>query len=538
VSQLKKQLNDNKLSEKEENLSKLYKNVVENLNQGIWIGKRKNRTLATLYWNKGAERISGLKKDQLKKRNLLKILPGLKQILKEIKSNPNKGKKRRINIERYEYISPKNSKHLLFLNIQAYFLADEKIIVIIFEDITEKAKMEKDIIQQNRELSALNQIGHTVTQTIELNTLLNTSLDKVIEVMDCEVGGLYIRESKESEDLVLRVTKGLSANFRKKFNKIRLGIGLMGKGLAMHEAVIIESVTKQTKLTDYVAPEGIKLAVSVPITVKTRLIGALNVASYVYGTFEPWKVELLLTIGNHIGVVIENAMLIDSLKKHERDLQMLSSQIIRTQEEERKRISRELHDEASQALVAAKINLEMVKQSVPPRMEEVTTRLMETSSLLVHTLENLRRISHDLRPSMLDDLGLIPTLRWYTESYTKRLGIPISFHATAFNKKLDFEIETAIYRIVQEALTNIAKHAQAKEVTISLGKKNAKLIIKVEDNGKGFILKTSATGEIYSQGVGILGMKERVYNVGGTFHIESKQGRGTNLLVEIPLNRR
>ncbi|MBW2183936.1 MAG: PAS domain S-box protein [Deltaproteobacteria bacterium] len=93
MSQLKKQLNDNKLSEKEENLSKLYKNVVENLNQGIWIGKRKNRTLATLYWNKGAERISGLKKDQLKKLNLLKILPGLKQILKEIKSNPNKGKK-------------------------------------------------------------------------------------------------------------------------------------------------------------------------------------------------------------------------------------------------------------------------------------------------------------------------------------------------------------------------------------------------------------------------------------------------------------
>jgi signal transduction histidine kinase len=137
---------------------------------------------------------------------------------------------------------------------------------------------------------------------------------------------------------------------------------------------------------------------------------------------------------------------------------------------------------------------------------------------------------------MLDDLGLIPTLRWYTESYAKRLGIPINFKITALDKRLDLEIETAIYRIVQEALTNIAKYAQAKEVHISLEKKGSRLITKVEDNGKGFTLKTSVSGENYYQGSGILGMKERIYNLGGTFHIESKQGVGTKLLVEIPLN--
>ena len=217
-------------------------------------------------------------------------------------------------------------------------------------------------------------------------------------------------------------------------------------------------------------------------------------------------------------------------------MQTLSSQIIQAQEEERKRISRELHDEASQALVAAKINLEMIEKSLPSNLEEVTTRLVETSSLLVSTLENLRRLSYDLRPSMLDDLGLIPTLRWYTESYAKRLGIPINFKITALDKRLDLEIETAIYRIVQEALTNIAKYAQAKEVHISLEKKGSRLITKVEDNGKGFTLKTSVSGENYYQGSGILGMKERIYNLGGTFHIESKQGVGTKLLVEIPLN--
>jgi len=534
-SQSKNQLQYSKIFENKGNFYKLYKNVVENLKEGIWIGRWENKTLSTLYWNKSAEIILGFKKQHLNGCAILKVVPGLKHVLEDIKNNPN-GKKRRINIERYKYIYYDKSKYPLYLNIQAYFLREEKMIVIIFDDITEKTKMEKDIIQQNRELSALNQIGHTITQTLELNTLLNTALDKTMEVMDCEAGGIYIRESNESENLLLKVTRGLSSNFCKRFEKIRLGVGLMGKGLARHEAVILESVTRKTNLTGYMAPEGMKLAVSVPIRVKTRLIGALNVASYKYNTFEPWKVELLLTIGNHLGVVIENAILMDSLKKHEKGLQMLSSQIIKAQEEERKRISRELHDEASQALIAAKINLDMVKKILPSSWNQVTTRLVETRSLLVNTLKNLRRLSYDLRPSMLDDLGLISALRWYTESYTKRLSIPISFKATALDKRLDLEIETAIYRIVQEALTNIAKYAQAKEVTVSLEKKDSKLIIRVEDNGRGFRLKTSILGENYNQGSGILGMKERVYNLGGTFHIESKQGRGTKLLAEIPLN--
>lgn len=536
TTQLKRRLNNGRTQGEDENLYKLYKSVVENLKEGIWIGKRKNKTFTTLYWNKSAEKISGFKKQHFKGNSLLKIVPGLKHILEEITNNPNGKNRRSINIERHEYSFSKNSKHPLYLNIRAYFLTEGKTIVTIFEDVTEKAKMQKDIIQHNRELSTLNQIGRTITQTLELDKLLSSALDKIIEVMDCEGGGIYIRESRESDDLILRMAKGISPSFCKSFGKIRLGIGLMGKGLAKHEAVILESISKNTKLTNYVAPEGMKLAVSVPIRVKTRLTGALNLASYVYDTFEPWKVELLLTIGNHIGVVIENAMLMDSLKKNEWDLRMLSSQIIKTQEEERKRISRELHDEASQALIAAKINLEMVKKSLPSSLEKATTRLAETSSLLVRTLENLRRMSYDLRPLMLDDLGLIPTLRWYTESYAKRFGIPINFKITALDKRLNLETETAIYRIVQEALTNIVKYAQAKEVNISLEKKGSRLIARVEDDGKGFKIKTSVLGEKHSQGSGILGMKERVYNLGGTFHIESKQGRGTKLLVEIPLN--
>lgn len=514
-------------------LYKLYKNVVENLKEGIWIG-RKNKGFTTLYWNKAAEKISGCTLEDLRGRALLRVVPALKEIAKDMAANPG-SRRKRIAIERYAYNRCKRREDPRFLTIQAYFFSGGKMIAVIFEDITEKAAMERNILQQNREFSALNQIGHTVNQTLELNTVLNTALDKVLEVMDCEGGGIYIRESQQSQDLVLRVQKGLSSLFCKKFKKIRLGVGLMGKGLASHEAVILESVTKKTILTSHRAPEGMKLAVSVPIMVKDRLIGAFNVASYVSATFDPGKVQLLLTIGNHIGVVIENAILMDSLKQQERDLRILSSQIIKAQEEERRRISRELHDEASQALVAAKINLEMIEKRLPSPLEEVTARLKETSALLVRTLENLRRLARDLRPSMLDDLGLIPTLRWYTESYARRLGISITFKAVALDKRLDLEIETVIYRIVQEALTNIAKYAQAKEVFISLNKKKGTLVTTIEDNGRGFEPATSPSGEDYSRGSGILGMKERVNNLGGSFHITSQRGKGTILSAEIPL---
>ena len=216
TTQLKRRLNNGRTQGKDENLYKLYKSVVENLKEGIWIGKRKNKAFSTLYWSKGAEKISGVKKQNLKRSAIFKIVPGLKQISEEIINNTNGKKRRRLNIERFEYYNSKKDNRPLYLNIQSYFLAEENMIVIIFEDITEKARMEKDIIQQNRELLALNQIGRTVTQTLELDKLLNTALDKIIEVMDCEGGGIYIREPKESEDLILRLAKGVSSNFCKR----------------------------------------------------------------------------------------------------------------------------------------------------------------------------------------------------------------------------------------------------------------------------------------------------------------------------------
>jgi signal transduction histidine kinase len=210
------------------------------------------------------------------------------------------------------------------------------------------------------------------------------------------------------------------------------------------------------------------------------------------------------------------------------------SQIIETQEIERRRISRELHDEIGQALYAIKFNLEMIDKDLPQIPSVVRGRLGEAKTLSSQTLSAMRQLSQDLRPIMLDDLGLIPTLRWYIQNFSNRLNIYSNFEAIGLEEKLSPQIETAFYRIVQEALNNIAKHAQANRVEISLVKRDSRIYASIHDNGKGFDLDKVLHPGSPESGFGIIGMKERVSLLGGQIDIQSRPGFGTLIHIEIP----
>ncbi len=212
-------------------------------------------------------------------------------------------------------------------------------------------------------------------------------------------------------------------------------------------------------------------------------------------------------------------------------------QIIEAQENERRRISRELHDEVGQALYAIQFDLEMIDKDLPNASSAVRGRLEEAKSLSSQTLKAMRQLSLDLRPTMLDDLGLVPTLRWYIQNFSKRLGICSTFETIGFEEKLSPQIETAFYRIVQEALNNIAKHAQADRVEISLVKRDSRIYASVQDNGKGFDLDKVLHSGTPERGVGIVGIQERVSLLGGQMEIQSRAGSGTVLSIEIPYER-
>ena len=210
-----------------------------------------------------------------------------------------------------------------------------------------------------------------------------------------------------------------------------------------------------------------------------------------------------------------------------------ASQIIQAQEQERQRIARELHDETSQVLTSLLISLTLLEESV--ETQEARERIADTRALAHSTLRAIRNLSIDLRPSALDDLGLLPALRWYVKEYQKKCSIDVEFHASGFKERLPAEMETALYRIVQECLTNTAKHANANRVTITLKEETARVYARITDDGEGFDYEALLKTPGQERGLGLAGMHERAVLLDGTLNIHSTSERGTIIEVSIPL---
>lgn len=205
----------------------------------------------------------------------------------------------------------------------------------------------------------------------------------------------------------------------------------------------------------------------------------------------------------------------------------LLKKVIAVQEEERKRIARELHDETSQDLATLLLSIETTADSGP---EELKKKFIQMKVLTGRTLDSIHRLILDLRPSVLDDLGLTSAIRWVAESRLEPLGIDLTFAVAGQERRLKPEIETTLFRIGQEAISNIARHAEANSVSITLEFAENRVCLAVEDNGQGFNFNESPNG-----GFGLLGMKERATLLDGTFAVDSQPGNGTRLAVTIPV---
>lgn len=223
------------------------------------------------------------------------------------------------------------------------------------------------------------------------------------------------------------------------------------------------------------------------------------------------------------------------IQHKDRERSELLGKVISAQEEERKRIARELHDDTSQALAALVMALDRAASHPNAEAEHLRAQLAESKALAVKTLDSIHQLIFDLRPSVLDDLGLPAALRWYAESRLSNQGIKVRFEETRAEKRLPPQIETALFRIGQEAITNIARHAEAENVVIGMDFRDYSLILEIEDDGKGFDPVNLDSSEARKRGFGLLGMKERVNLLGGKMDIESHPGSGTHIVLEIPL---
>jgi len=220
-------------------------------------------------------------------------------------------------------------------------------------------------------------------------------------------------------------------------------------------------------------------------------------------------------------------------KEYSRKLQVLSRRLVEAQETERRNIARELHDEIGQTLTVMQLNLQAMLLS--PGMEAVSPRLNESLEAVERVLEQVHDISLDLRPSILDDLGLEPALRWYTERQAALVELKVEFHADQLEQRLDPMIETECFRVAQEALTNVVRHARAKAVTVELRQEEGQLHLRVRDDGIGFDVAPVREQAVRGVSLGLLSMEERASLAGGGLEFKSNQGQGTEVHAWFPL---
>lgn len=218
------------------------------------------------------------------------------------------------------------------------------------------------------------------------------------------------------------------------------------------------------------------------------------------------------------------------------NLRYLSCQILNVQEEERKRISRELHDEVGQALTAVNVNLAVLKKAVSGGGPQVRRKIKDTQNLLEQTMEAVHSFSRELRPALLDDLGLIPALRSFVKNFSERTSVCVNFKSSPGVENLEIDQKTVFYRVAQEGLTNVAKHAQATECHVIIRKYDAGFRMEISDNGKAFHVDNQLSAEQKGKNrLGLLGIQERVRLANGKSEVESTPGKGTRLRIWIPL---
>lgn len=222
-----------------------------------------------------------------------------------------------------------------------------------------------------------------------------------------------------------------------------------------------------------------------------------------------------------------------ALRESEMALQDLSHKILRAQEEERRRISRELHDEVGQSLTAISITLGSLRSNGAAKPAGVVRKVALTLRLLEGTMETVHCFARELRPAMLDELGLLPALRSHMKNFAARTGLRVHFSADPRAEQLDGERKTALFRIAQESLTNVAKHARASQVNISIQQTDGGICMEIADNGRSFRVDPGTAGK-QKQRLGLLGMQERVRLLDGQFCIKPVPGRGTTVCVTIP----
>lgn len=389
-----------------------------------------------------------------------------------------------------------------------------------------------------RELLALSRVSAALSGLWDLDAILGIALDTVLDVMNGTIGGILLLD-EQSQTLSYRVHKGLSDRFVAEV-RLRLGEGIAGSVAKTGKSVLLEDISADPRAAypELVSAEGLKAFISVPLRAKDKVLGVITVASRTVHSFTSNDLHLLYSIGDQLGVAIEQARLTERLRKARERLRKLARQNLVAEEEERRRIARELHDETSQALSGLALQLQALidmAEMSGKESSEFIANLKKVQTLTVQVHIDVSRLIADLRPALLDTLGLVPAVRQYAESRLHPLGINVSVETKGAVRRLAPEFEAGLFRVAQGVIGNIAQHSKAKNTTILLEYQSDELLIRISDDGQGFNVAEVTDVEESGRGRGLFSMRERIGFLGGTSAVESQVGKGTTVWARVPL---
>ena len=387
-------------------------------------------------------------------------------------------------------------------------------------------------------LMALSRVSAAISGLQDLDVILRIGLDNVLNIMNGTVGGIMLLDEL-SQTLAYRVYHGLSDKYAEEM-RLKLDEGIAGKVAQSGRAVLLEDISSESNAAriDLISSEGLRAFISVPLRAKDNVLGVMNVASHVSHHFTKEDMYLLHSIGDQLGIAIEQAILNERLRKARGRLRKLARQNLVAEEEERRRIARELHDETSQSLSGIALQLEaLIEMSANSGNQDAQfiAGLKKVQALTVQVHKEVSRVISNLHPAVLDTLGLVAAVRQHAKNRLQPLNINVTVEVKGAEMRFPPDVEAALFRVVQGTIGNIAEHSKAKNASMVLVYQPDEFSLSISDDGQGFDVSKITDVEESGRGRGLFSMRERIGFLGGTSGIESKIGAGATVWAKIPI---
>jgi signal transduction histidine kinase len=399
---------------------------------------------------------------------------------------------------------------------------DEELLTLLAGQAAvaiENARLYEASTRWSRQLQSLNEVGNALATETEVEKLLDLIVRRLRELLEARVVALALPVG--GNELRFAAVAGAGAEDLLG-TTISRSESKSGAVLERRRSERIDSVIDDPEVHQETSRRlAARTGMWVPLIARDQAIGVLEIhdkegpdARFSHDDF-----RLAETFAARAAVAVELSQRVasDALRR-----------VVTAQEQERRRLARELHDETGQALTSILLGLKPLEEVLADQPGAAV--LAELRELVVTALQNVRRLAVELRPAVLDDFGLVPALERLAESFAEQSGIRVDFHSTLGETRLPSDVESSLYRVVQESLTNIVKHADATNVSVSVVRRESGVAAVIEDDGAGFDQRT-----VRNDGIGIVGMRERLALLDGRLEIETRKGAGTTVVAEVPL---